>query len=311
MRPPATFHGFVGQAKTVGALEEQIAGALRTGTPLLHVLLSGTSGSGKTHLSRAVATGMGTHLHECYCSHQVTRAILAGVLAKVNTADCVYLDEVHALEQTVQELLYPAVDSLKVPVVRDGRIIEEEWLDIKPFTLVLSTDQPAKIRNALLQRVPLRFHLCGYTEREMRVIVANYAAELGILLSTQALTRLAQVSRGLPRTARHRLQVLKNAIGCTEKAVTKTQVERHLERHGIDSDNLTEQDRKYLSILAGSHGASVSLRTMALRMGSDEFTLRRENETYLCEQGWVSIESRGRCLTDEGKEYVRSRGFAA
>jgi Holliday junction resolvasome RuvABC ATP-dependent DNA helicase subunit len=292
-------------------LKEQIAGSLRAGTPLPHVLLSGTSGSGKTHLSKAVAKGMGTHLHECYCSDQVTRAILAGLLAKVNTADCVYLDEVHALRGPVQELLYPAVDRLKVPVVQGGLIIEGEWLDIKPFTLILSTDQPAKIRNALLQRVPLPFHLGCYTEQEMRVIVANYAADIGILLTTQALTRLAQVSRGLPRTARHRLEVLKNAIGCPEKAVTKAQVERHLKLHGIDADNLTAQDRKYLSIFADNHGASVSLQSLALHLGSDELTLRRENEMYLCERGWVSIDPRGRCLTDKGMEYVKSRRFAA
>jgi Holliday junction DNA helicase RuvB len=309
VRAVQTFHGFAGQAKITAALSEQIAGALRAGTPLPHVLLSGTSGSGKTHLSRAVAGAMGTKLHELYCSDQTTRALLAELLAKVNTADCVYLDEVHALRESVQELLYPAVDRQKVPVVQDGRVIDGQWLDIHPFTLILSTDQPAKTRNALLQRVPLRFHLGRYTEREMRVIVQNYASDIGILLSTQALTRLAQVSRGLPRTAHHRLLCLKTAIGTPDKAVTRTQVERHLELHGIDVDNLTAQDRTYLSILAGNRGAPVSLQTMALRMGMDDFTLRREVETYLTLRGWVSIEPRGRCLTDMGVEFVRSRGF--
>jgi Holliday junction DNA helicase RuvB len=252
---------------------------------------------------------MGTKLHELYCSDQTTRAHLAEMLATVKTADCVYLDEVHALREPVQEVLYPAVDRLRVPVVQDGRIVEGEWLDIHPFTLILSTDQPAKTRNALLQRVPLRFHLGRYTEREMRVIVQNYSAEIGILLSTHALTRLAEVSRGLPRTARHRLQCLKTAIGTPDRAVTKTQVDRHLELHGIDADNLTAQDRTYLSVLAANRGAPVSLGTMALRMGLDDFTLRREIEAYLTLRGWVAIEPRGRCLTDRGMEYVRSRGF--
>ena len=309
MRAVPTFYGFAGQTKVVAALREQIDGAVRAGTTLPHVLLSGTSGSGKTHLSRAVARAMGTKLHEVYCSDQTTRARLAEVLSRVNTADCVYLDEVHALRESVQELLYPAVDRLKVPVVQDGRIIEgDPWRDIKPFTLILSTDQPAKTRNALLQRVPLRFHLGRYTEREMRVIVANYAAEIGVLLSSQATTRLAEVSRGLPRTARHRLQVLKTAIGMPDKAVTKTQVEKHLELHGIDRDNLTAQDRHYLTLLAESR-APMSLQTLALRMGLDDYTLRREVETYLTLRGWVSIEPRGRCLTERGMEYVNSRGF--
>jgi len=254
---------------------------------------------------------MGTDLHEYYCSDHVTIAALAGVLAKANTADCVYLDEVHALRAPVQEMLYPAVDGLRVPEVRDGEVIQGAWQPIKPFTLILSTNQSGKLLDALLQRVPLRFTLVPYTEREMRVIIQNYAAELGILLSTQAVTRLAQASRGLPRTARHRLEVLKNAIGCPDKAVTKTQVDKHLRLHGIDDDNLTEDDRRYLGVLAGRGGAPSSLRTIALAMGLDGETLRREVEPYLIQRGWVSIESSGRCLTQQGMEFTSGRRLAA
>ncbi len=311
MRQIRSFHGFCGQGAIVRALERHIAGALRQNLPLPHIAMRGESGMGKTALTRAVAKAMGTTCHEVYCGPETKRWQIAERLAHVRRADVVFLDEIHALKDGAQEVLYPAIDRCRVQAVQDGKLQENEWLEVPPFTIIVATDQPGKLTNALRQRIVLTFHLTRYCDPEMRVIVGNRASELGLLLSSQAITRLAEASRGIPRRAGHLLASLKTCVGDCEAAITRPQVRTHLEELGIDEDNLTREDRLYLAILAQNAGAHVSLDTIALRMGLDAQCVRRDVESYLAQHyGWVLIEPSGRRLSDSGLQHVAKRGLA-
>jgi Holliday junction DNA helicase RuvB len=142
----------------------------------------------------------------------------------------------------------------------------------------------------------------------MRVIVSNRASEIGILLSSQATSRIAEATRGIPRRARHLLQSLQTVIQDPNKEVTKKMANDHLESLGIDKDNLTDQDRKYLAALA-RRNAYMSLQNLASMLSLDEHAVTRDIEADLMQMELISVESRGRQLTEKGKDYVAKRGL--
>ncbi|MBT3191084.1 MAG: AAA family ATPase [Verrucomicrobia bacterium] len=309
-RPVLSWHKFVGQRDIVSSLQDHCRGALSKGEELPHTQLGGPSGSGKTMMARAVAAEMGTQCFEFYSSRQSRKWQLAELLQRVKKADLVFVDEIHALPVDSQELLFPAIDQHRVPKVdtEKRRVMENEWVDIAPFTLVVATDQPGTLRNALKQRIVLRYTLAGYTVPEMRQIVSNYSAELQILLKPQAQTRVAAAARGIPRRARHLLKSIHTVMLDLTIEVTKSMVTRHLASLGIDKDNLTGMDRRYLAVLCQRKG-HVSLTNLAIQLGTDTAAVQRDIEGYLIQLGLIGIDARGRFLTPTGETFVRERGL--
>lgn len=307
-RPIPSFRGFVGQRDIVRSLREHCRGAVTKGEPLPHIRLDGPSGSGKTRLAKAVALEMGTSCLDFYSSRQSKKVQVAETLAQVKAGDIVFIDEIHALPLDSQELLYPAIDRLEVPEIDAEKrcVVEGKWKKIPPFTLIAATDQPGKLQKALRQRLVLRYTLADYTEPELRQIVFNYAAEHKMLLKPQAATRLAQAARGIPRRARHLLESLRTVMRDLSVEITKVHVDRHLKSLGIDSDNLTPTDRRYLSILQKG-GGRMSLASLALQLGLDADTVYQETETYLQRKGLMNIGCGGRHLTVAGMKIVDER----
>ena len=306
-RPISTWHGFAGQAGIVNSLKEHCAGAVSKNQPLPHICLAGQSGSGKTEISHCIAKEMNTTFLPFFCSPQTKRWQMAKHLAQVKRLDVVFLDEIHQLHDSVQEILYPAIDKHQVPLVdENNRIKENEWIDVPEFSVVVATDQPGCLVNALRQRLALRYVLQSYTTPEMKVIVANRASAIGILLSPQATCRIAEASRGVPRRAKHLLQSLHTVLEDAGVVVSKTMANNHLASIGIDKDNLTESDRLYLGVL-GRRDGCVSLHNLASSLGLDEVSIIRDIEPYLMGEELISVESRGRSLTDKGRQYVQVR----
>lgn len=309
-RPQKTWHGFAGQAPVVRSLQQHCSGALSKATELPHILLDGPSGMGKTALAECVAKEMGVKCLEFYSSPQTKRWQLAQHLAKVEKRGAiVFVDEIHALLDSVQELLYPAIDRLQIPVVDADkhRIIENEWQEIPRFTLIAASDQAGRLKNALKQRLVLPYTLGHYTDGEMKHIVLNRAAEIGLLLSPLAANRIAGATRGVPRRARHLLESLHTCLEDTGVQVTSCMARKYLmSSRGIDNDHLTLHDRRYLGILR-ARGTTISLHDIARQVGKDEDSVREDIEPYLIRQGWVAVEPRGRRLTDAGIAYIERR----
>jgi Holliday junction DNA helicase RuvB len=308
-RPLETWHGYAGQTNIVKSLREHCAGAVAKNQPLPHICLAGASGMGKTAVANCISKEMGTSFLPIFCSPQVKRWQMAKHLAQVKRCDVVFLDEVHQLIPAVQEILFPAIDNHKVPLVdENNRIQDNEWIEIPDFSVVVATDQPGCLVNAFRQRLALRYVLQPYTLAEMRVIVSNYAAKIGILLSPQATSRIAEATRGIPRRAIHLLQSLQTVIQDPNEEVSKTMANRHLESLGIDKDNLTDQDRKYLAALARRNNY-MSLQNLASLLSLDEHAVTRDIEADLMQMELISVESRGRLLTPKGKSFVEKRGL--
>lgn len=303
-RPLPSWHGFVGQRAVVDSLRAHARGAKRQSAILPHISLGGPSGVGKTHLARAVAKEMGVACHEFYSSRSSKKWDVATRLSQVKRADVFFVDEVHALPTDCQELLYPAMDRQRVPAVdlEAHRVLDNEWVAIQPFTLIVSTDQPGLLLKALKQRIVLPFTLDYYADEEMRQIAMNYAEEIGVRLTPQAATRIAEAARGIPRRARHLLTSLKTAMRDPGVEVTKTMADAHLASIGINQDNMNPNDIRYLNILRDRKG-HVSLTNLAIQLGTDPVAVQTDIEGYLIKRRLVGVDCRGRFLTPEGRKY--------
>ena len=303
-RPLPCWQKFVGQRAIVDSLRAHARGAKRQSAILPHISLGGPSGVGKTHLARAVAKEMGVACHEFYSSRSSKKWDVANRISQVKRADIFFIDEVHALPTDCQELLYPAMDRQRVPAVdlEAHRVLDNEWIDVPPFTLIVATDQPGTLLKALKQRIVLPFTLEYYADDEMRQIAMNYAVEIGVRLTAQAATRIAEAARGVPRRARHLLISLKTAMRDPDAEVSKTMVDAHLASIGINHDNLNPNDIRYLNILRDRKG-HVSLTNLAIQLGTDTVAVQTDIEGYLVKRKLVGVDCRGRFLTPEGRKY--------
>lgn len=309
-RPIPTFHGFCGQRKIVKSLRAHCAGAIAKNMPLPHMLLGGPSGMGKTRLARALADEMGVCCLEVYSSKDVKKPKVAEVLAQLKKADILFIDEIHALPVECQEVLYPAVDKQKAPKLdpESRAVIEGQWVDIPAFTLIAASDQHGKLRNAVVQRMVLRFTIGDYDRREMVQIVLNYAHEMKILLTRQAAGVIADASRFIPRRARHLLLSLHTCMTSTMTAVTATLARKHLRSLDIDDEGLTAEDRKCLRVLA-ERGGPMSLTNLAKLCGLDKVAFERDIQPWLLMRGLIGLDSSGRFLTPAGQQLVAERGL--
>ncbi|MEI6808653.1 MAG: Holliday junction DNA helicase RuvB C-terminal domain-containing protein [bacterium] len=315
----STWHGFVtGQSEMLESVKAHCEGAVAKGKALLNVLLTGESGIGKTSIATAIATALGgvndkgepILLHSFYASPQTRPWQIAQFLSRLEKHSIAFIDEIAALPDG-GECLYPAIDRRQVQVFdpETHRLQEQQWTTIPDFCLVAATNEPGKLKPALAARFPLKLTLQPYNDDAMKVIILNRAAEMGVLLSSQAARRIAQASRGIPRNAKHILESLHTILPDLEVEVTKTMMNRHLATLGISSDfNLNANDRNYLGVLA-RRGGCVSLQVLATQIGLDCVSVTHL-ESWLIRQELIDVTPRGRTLTSKGREYISQKGFA-
>jgi len=298
-RPPFEFHGFIGQRKKVEPLIREVRGAKACGQPACHTAISGLSGTGKSTLARALAQEYGARFLKL--SGEVARSKLLVELRNVHEGDFLFIDEAHGLAVALQEILYRVIDREPIERVDTG-----EPLLVPPFTLLLATDQPGSLKNALRKRIPTVVHLNPYTDAEMKVIVERVATKEEILLTAQGASLLARTCHGLPRTAEHRVRKLHYHFPVTQQvSLTTEQVKEFLAAFDIDESGLGEHERKYLEFLFRERSAS--LETLAAILTVDPLYVSRQVEHALHHSGLIAIAQSGRQLTRAGKEWARNQ----
>lgn len=294
---PTTFSEYMGQTKVKEALSVYIQAAKERKESLDHVLLYGPPGLGKTTLSHIIANEMGSQFKVTSGPAIEHAADLAAILTNLNQNDVLFIDEIHRLNKTVEEILYPAMEDFALDfIVGKGPSARNMRLKIKPFTLIGATTRAGMLTNPLRDRFGVICRLELYSPEELQVIINRSAKILGVGIEEDASAEIAKRSRGTPRIANRLLKRVRDyAQVVGQGQITKAIAVKTLQIMEIDDLGLDTIDRKIMmSIINKFGGGPVGLDTLAATISEDATTIEDVYEPYLLQLGFISRTPRGR-----------------
>ena len=309
---PTSLDEYIGQTKVKEALSVYIQAAKSRKESLDHVLLYGPPGLGKTTLSHIIANELGSQFKVTSGPAIEHAPDLAAILTTINHNDLLFIDEIHRLNKTVEEILYPAMEDFALDfIVGKGPSARNMRLKIKPFTLIGATTRAGMLTNPLRDRFGVICRLELYSADELKIIIKRSAGILGINIDDDAAGEIAKRSRGTPRIANRLLKRVRDyAQVLGEGHVNKAIADKTLQVMEIDDLGLDTIDRKILLTMINKFGGGpVGLDTLAATISEDATTIEDVYEPYLLQLGFISRTPRGRIVLEGaykhfGMEYV-------
>jgi len=304
---PRTFEEYVGQEQAVASLRVSVEAARQRSECVDHVLLYGPPGLGKTTLAGIIANEMGTNLVQTAGPAIERGADLMGILTNLAAKDVMFIDEVHRLPRTVEELLYPAMEDYAVNFVIDkGMHARTLKYALRPFTLVAATTRPGMLSAPLRERFGIFHHLDFYSELELTRIVTRSAAILETRIDAGGAREIARRARGTPRIVNRLLRRVRDYAQVSgDGAVTEAIARDALDREGVDARGLDRLDRRFLGAIVDVYGGGpVGIEAVAATINDDAETLAEIVEPYLLKIGFVAREPRGRRVTRDGYAHL-------
>lgn len=304
---PRTLHEFIGQAQLKQSLGVFIQAAKQRGDSLEHVLLAGPPGLGKTSLAHIIARELGTNLKVTTGPALSKVADLAGILTSLQPGDVLFIDEIHRLQRTVEEVLYPAMEDFALDlVVGQGPGARTLRLDLPPFTLVGATTRVGMLGSPLRDRFGMTYRLLFYELAEMAEILGRSASLLQLTIDLSSLQTIAGRSRATPRVGNRLLKRVRDYAQVHRQAtVTDEVVAATLELLGVDELGLEATDRKVLVAMTERfEGGPVGLQTLAAVTAEEEHTLEEVVEPFLLQRGLIQRTPRGRVVTETGLRHL-------
>ena len=304
---PKNFDEYVGQKKIKENVRTMVTAAKQRGEPVDHMLFYGQAGLGKTTLAMIVADAMGSSLHTTTGPAIEKSADLAALLSSLEEGDVLFIDEIHRLHKSVEEVLYPAMETRSLHlVVGKGPTARMISIDLSPFTLIGATTRIDMLTSPLRSRFGAVFRLDYYTHEDIEKIVERSARLLHIDIKQEAQQIIARASRFTPRTANRllkRVRDVSQVLG--EKIITQESALRALEMFDIDHLGLEEHDRKLLSIIEHKfNGGPVGISTLSAALGQDKKTIEEIYEPFLLKAGLLQRTSGGRVVTDLARKHI-------
>lgn len=303
---PKTLKEYIGQAKTKETLEIFIEAAKKRGEPLDHVLLYGPPGLGKTTLANIIAHEMGVQIRTTSGPAIERPGDLAAILTNLEHGDILFIDEIHRLNRSVEEVLYPAMEDFCLDIViGKGPSARSIRLDIPPFTLVGATTRAGLLTSPLRDRFGVICKLEFYNEEDLQAIVTRAASILNVKISPEGAREIARRSRGTPRVSNRLLKRVRDyAEVRAQGEITREVARAALEMLEVDRLGLDSVDRKMLlTIINKFNGGPVGLDTLAATIGEEAGTVEDVYEPYLLQQGFINRTPRGRMVTKWAYEY--------
>ena len=304
---PKRLTEYIGQEKAKENLSVFIDAAKMRQEPLDHVLLHGPPGLGKTTLSGIIANEMGVHIRITSGPAIEKPGDLAALLTNLNENDILFVDEIHRLNRSVEEILYPAMEDFGIDmIIGKGPSANSGRLDLPRCTLIGATTRAGQLSAPLRDRFGVMLRLELYTPEELGQIVTRSAGILGVPIEAAGAAEIARRARGTPRIANRLLRRVRDFAQVRAGGViTQGVADQALTALEVDQLGLDAVDRRMLrSIIAHYAGGPVGLETLAATVGEEAVTLEDVYEPYLMQMGFLTRTPRGRCVTRLAYEHL-------
>lgn len=298
---PSVFADFTGQAKVKERLEISVQAAKQRGEALDHILLSGPPGLGKTTIANILAKAMGSNLKATSGPTIEKAADLAGLLTNLEEGDVLFIDEIHRLQKTIEEYLYPAMEDFKLDIIIDqGPNARSVRLNLPRFTLIGATTRSGLLSAPLLTRFGMRERLDYYDAAQLQKIVLRAARLLNVEMEEAGAMEIARRSRGTPRIAGNLLRRVRDYAQVRHDGrVTEAVADKALAMLEIDQNGLDEMDKRILeTVIVKFGGGPVGVSSLAVAVGEEPDTIEEVYEPYLIMEGYLQRTPQGRVATE-------------
>ena len=293
---PSKLSDILGQKQVINVLNVNIKSAKHREDCLPHTLFYGPPGTGKTTLANAIANEMGCSIQVANGANLRTIKNLIPYIMRIEEHSILFIDEIHRMTKIVEEFLYPVMEDFKVDMSVAGKDLMGETIsiDIPKFTLAGATTEYGSLSKPLIDRFEHKHTLKLYNNIDLKEIVDHNSIKLNLKMSDSAANFVTRVSRGTPRIANSLLQWLRDyRIAQGLESLSERDVEAAMGMKGIDSEGMTEVDRKYLKLLRKS-GQPLGINTISSIIGMDKETIEGIIEPWLLSNGKIIKTSKGR-----------------
>lgn len=307
---PSKISQYIGQHKVKEKMSIFIEAAKMRNEPLDHVLLSGPPGLGKTTMANIISNEMGVNIRITSGPAIERPGDLAAILTNLNENDVLFIDEIHRLNKSVEEIMYPAMEDYALDIIiGKGPSARSIRLDLSKFTLIGATTRAGLLTSPLRDRFGVVCNLDYYNTEDLKKIVIRSASIIGIKIDDKGALEIAKRSRGTPRIANRLLKRVRDYAIVKGKGVIDSVIANEaLLMLEIDSLGLDRIDIKILStILDYFKGGPVGVETLAASIGEEKSTIEDVYEPYLLQIGFLNRTPRGRIVTEKGFKHIKNR----
>lgn len=304
---PQNLNEFVGQENVKRKLSIALSAAKMRRESLDHILLVGPPGLGKTTLSQIIANELGVQIHITSGPILERQGDLASILTSLERGDVLFIDEIHRMSRSVEEILYSAVEDFQIDImIGKGAGARSVRIPLQPFTLIGATTRAGLLTSPLRSRFGMILELVFYSPEELSEIVKKASEKLGISIEDDAAVEVGRRSRGTPRIALRLLKRVRD-VATVEKMniIDLDIVEKTMRILEIDELGLDATDRRIIKTMIEIYGGGpVGLNALAATLGMEPDTISEVYEPYLLQAGLIARTSRGRIVTDKGYKHL-------